>query len=180
MIASSPMLARWASLAALALVTTACARNAALEVELTLPPQPAGATRYAVVQFESEPRSFEADWRGANDYPGTLLTTEAQTVSYSVLSEEPSTVVQVKVLFCTTPDCSAIEDAPDRAPGLWYRLERSLYVGERTRWRATIDAVPPDPPTDAAEIDKCEIEGCIRAGATDTTFCRLSGDHYCE
>jgi hypothetical protein len=170
-----------ALIAALALLATACARNAVLEVELELPPQPAaGEPRYAVVQFESQPRSFEEDWRGANDHAGTALAAEPVSVAYSVIAEDPSTVVQVKVLFCTTPDCSAIDDAPDRVPGLWYRLERSLYVGERTRWRQTIAAVPTDPPAATIEVDKCEVEGCIRAGASETTFCRLSGAHYCE
>jgi hypothetical protein len=30
------------------------------------------------------------------------------------------------------------------------------------------------------EVDKCEIEGCIEGGAPGSTFCRLSGEHFCE
>ena len=31
----------------------------------------------------------------------------------------------------------------------------------------------------SAGYDKCDIEGCITAGG-ETSFCRLSGEHYCE
>lgn len=165
---------------ALAVPAAGCARNAVLEVELTVPGQPAtGPARYAVAQFEAAPQPFEADWRGSNDHPGRPLDGGPQTLAYSVVSEDASTVVQMKVLFCTTPDCSALEDAPDRVPSLWYRLERSLYIGERTRWDVTVDAVPQDPASDVIEVDKCAVEGCIRATG-ETSFCRLSGEHYCE
>lgn len=170
-----------AALLGLALALSACARNAALEVEIEVPPADAAApSRYAVVQFETAAQSFESDWRGANEYPGALLGTDPQTLRYTVLSESPETVVQVKVLFCTTADCTGADDSPDRTPALWYRLERSLYVGERTRWRVRIASVPSDPPTTPIDVDKCEIEGCIRAGGSETSFCRLSGEHYCE
>lgn len=171
---------RVASLALSALLLGACARNAVLEVELTVPAQPtSGPQRYAVVQFETDQASFEADWRGSNDYPGVELIDEPQAIAYSVVSEDPDLVVQVKVSFCTTEACTATDDAPDRAPAVWYRLERSLYVGERTRWRPVIAAVPTDPPSAVVGVDKCEIEGCIEASAA-TSFCRLSGEHYCE
>ena len=166
---------------ALAALATGCARNAVLEIELTVPAQPAtGPARYAVLQFEAAPQSFETDWRGANDYPGVALDGEPQMLAYSVVSEDESTIVQMKVLFCTTPDCSALDDAPDRVPSVWYRLERSLYIGERTRWEVIVAAVPADPASDAIEVGKCEIEGCIRATGSETSFCRLSGEHYCE
>lgn len=171
---------RVASLALSALLLGACARDAVLEVELTVPAQPtSGPQRYAVVQFETDQASFEADWRGSNDYPGVELIDEPQTIAYSVISEDPGLVVQVKVSFCTTEACTATDDAPDRAPAVWYRLERSLYVGERTRWSPVIAAVPSDPPSDVVGVDKCEIAGCIEASAA-TSFCRLSGEHYCE
>lgn len=172
---------RLAALLLLFTLLSACARNAVLEVELTVPAQPAtGPARFAVVQFETDQVAFESDWRSSNDYPGAPLAPEPQTLAYSIVSEDPQTVVQVKVSFCTTESCTALpEDAPDRTPAVWYRLERSLFVGQRTRWRPVIDAVPSDPPEAVIEVDKCEIEGCITATG-ETSFCRLSGEHYCE
>ncbi len=168
---------------ALALFASACARNAVLEVELTVPGQLVGPARFAVVQFETGEQPFGGDWRSSSDYPGVELASEPQTLAYSVISEDPETVVLVKVSFCTTEDCSAIDDAPDRVPAVWFRLERAFYIGQRTRWERTIDAIPAeapmDDPGDVVEVGKCEIEGCITAGA-ETQFCRLSGEHYCE
>ncbi len=165
---------------AIALLGTACARNAVLEVELTVPPQPAGPPRFVVVQFETDDVGFEEDWRRSESYPGAPLGTEAEVLRYSVVSEDPSTVVLVKVHFCVSEDCSALEDARDRVPAIWYRLERSLYVGERTTWREEIAAVPLDPPSGATIVEKCAIEGCISTGSAASSFCRLSGAHYCE
>ena len=173
-------LLRSVSFALLSLVASACARNAVLEMEIGVPPQPAGPLRFAVVQVETDAQPFEGDWVSSNDYAGAPLQATPQVVRYSVVSEDPDTVVQVKVSFCTTEDCSALEDAADRTPGLWYRLERSLYIGQRTRWSPVIDAVPADPPVEPIEVDKCAIEGCIRADGSETSFCRLSGEHFCE
>lgn len=171
--------------AALALALAAslgsCARNAVLEVEVTLPPQPAGdVPRYAVVQFAAEPQEFESDWAGNGDFEGVPLGDAPTTTRFSIVSETEPTVVLVKVLFCTNPTCDVLADDPRRTPAVWYRLERSFYIGARTRWTPEILEVPPAPPTAALEVDKCEIEGCIRAGAPDSSFCRLSGAHFCE
>ncbi len=165
------------SLSLLAL-SVGCARNAILEVEVELPPGP--TDRYAVVQFETGDVAFDAVWARADAFAGTPLTTTPQTIPYSVVSEDASTVIRMKVSFCTTPDCSGIDDAPDRVPALWYQFDRALYIGERTRWTAAITTLPTDPPEDPVEVDRCEIEGCIDAPDSTTTFCRLSGEHYCE
>lgn len=161
-------------------LASACARNGALEIELALPAQPAEAPPlFAVLQLETGDESFERAWVSSDAYPGVPLGDDVQSARYSVLSEDPELVVLVKVLFCRTETCSAIEDAPDRAPAVWYRLARSLYVGQRTWWRPAIEAVPEGPPNEPIAVGKCEIEGCIRASA-ETTFCRLSGAHFCE
>ena len=165
----------------LALSSLGCARNAILEIELTVPALPTGAPeRFAVAQFETGEVTFEEEWERTVEHEGTALTDAPQTIAYSVVADEEHPVVLVKVLFCTTPDCTALADAADRAPAVWYRLEHPLYIGERTTWQHTIDVLPTDPPPDAIDVDKCEIEGCITAGTSDTTYCRLSGAHYCE
>lgn len=162
----------------MALAFAGCARNAVLEIDVDLPP---GATdRYAVVQFETGDVAFDSVWRRPDEYAGTALTAERQTVSYSVISESADTHVRMKVSFCTTPDCSGIEDSIDRVPAVWFDLPRSLYIGQRTRWTAVIDTLPIDPPTMPIAVDRCDIEGCIDATGSTTTFCRLDGRHYCE
>lgn len=164
------------TIATLAL-SVGCARNAILEVEIELPAGP--SDRYAVVQFETGDVAFDAVWRRPEEYPGTQLGAP-QTVAYSVISEDETTEVRMKVSFCTTPDCSGLDDAPDRVPALWYEFPRALYVGERTRWTAIVASLPTDPPAAPTEVDRCEIEGCIDAPDSTTTFCRLSGEHYCD
>jgi len=158
-------------------LSVGCTRDGILEVEVELPAGP--TDRYAVVQFETGEVPFDAVWARADEYPGTQLGAP-QTVAYSVIGESDSTVIRMKVSFCTTPDCSGLDDAPDRVPALWYEFPRALYIGERTRWTALIDTLPADPPDAPTEIDRCEIEGCIDAPDSTTTFCRLSGEHYCE
>lgn len=152
-----------------------CARNAVLEVELDLPPGP--TDRFAVVQFETAD-GFDSTWLA--QYPGTPLGSGRQTVEYSLITESPNERLRVKVNFCTTPDCTGLDDTFDRAPAVWYELERSFYIGERTRWVVTIDTLPIDPPSAPMSVGRCQIQGCIEATGTTTTFCRLDGTHYCE
>lgn len=166
-------------------LASGCARNAVLEVELTLPPRPESEPPlFAVVQFETDDpetgrEAFERVWASGDAYPGVRLATETQLASYSVVSENSGRVLLVKVLFCSTDRCSAIEDDPDVVPAVWYRLERPFYVGQRTWWRHVIDTIPLERPSEPIPIDKCQIEGCIRA-VTETTYCRHTGQHYCE
>lgn len=171
-------LRRSLSVLGLSLLLFGCTRNAILEVELELPPGP--ADRYAVVQFETGDVPFDSVWQRPDDYDGAVLMPTAQLVTYSVISESSDTHVRMKVNFCTTPDCSGIDDAPDRVPAVWFDVPQSLYVGHRTRWAPTIDALPIDPPTAPITVDRCDIEGCIEATGGTTTFCRLDGRHYCE
>jgi hypothetical protein len=172
------MLARRLALGLAALLGLGCARNAVLEVTVELPAGP--ADRFAVVQFETDATDFDTVWARTDDYAGTALGTTPQSVDFSVVSETPETRVRMKVSFCTTADCSGIDDAPDRVPAVWYELERSLYVGRRTQWTATIDTLPIDPPDVPIDVGRCEIAGCIEAPETVSHFCRLDGRHYCE
>lgn len=168
-----------AAAATLAILSVGCARNAILEVDVELPAGP--TDRYAVVQFENGDAEYLEGWESDSDYPGTpLLADEPQTVSYSVVTESSDPHLRMRVAFCITPDCTDVDDSPIRVPGVWYDLPVAFYIGHRTRWTATIDAVPPAPPTEAVVIDRCAIEGCIEAPDGEVYFCRLDGRHYCE
>jgi hypothetical protein len=152
-----------------------CARNAAFEVELTLPAQPVGGDqRYAVVVA----RDGEFDFASvAIDplYPGTALTPTPQQVRYSVLTERPDGHVRMLVFFCLSTDCR--DEDPALIPQVWLDFERASYIGQRTRWAGTIDAVPVGPPSTATCVDRCEVEGCIDGQGW---FCREDGSHYCQ
>ena len=165
----------------LCLITCGCARNAVFEVDLTVPALPEGMQRFVVVDVETGDVAFEDDWRsGART--GTPIGAMPQTLHYSVVSENPETVVQMKVQLCVSANCSALEDAPDRVSTVGYRFERVFYVGQRTRWRTELplDAPVPGATATPIEVGRCEIEGCIE-GSGDTSFCRLTtGEHYCE
>ena len=162
----------------LVLLSLGCARNAVLELEVDLPPGPTG--RFAVLQFENQDSEFLAAWGGSDAWPGTPLTAERQTVRYSIVSEAVATRVRVKVNFCTTADCSALDDAPDRVPALWYEIERAFYVGRQTEWLLSIPTVPIDPPDAPVTVERCQIGGCISAPPTTGSYCRFDGTHYCE
>ena len=173
---------RIASLIVLGLGLAGCARNAVFEVDLTIPPQTPGEPLFALVQVENGSVLFEDDWQSGSR-EGIPLTGSTQTLHYSIVTEDPTTVVQLKVRFCVSSFCDSLPaDDPARGRTVGYRFERAFYVGERTRWRGTI-ATLPDPaggtPTAPIEIGRCEVEGCIQ-GAGATSFCRLSGEHFCE
>jgi hypothetical protein len=161
-----------------ALLALGCARNSVLEVDIDLPPGPAG--RFAVVQFETSDSEFTSSWGRTDAWPGTPLTAARQAAHYSVVSEAVETRVRVKVNFCSTADCTGLEDAPDRVPAAWYELERAFYRGRQTRWRLTIPEVPIDPPDEAVLVERCTIAGCIRAPESTESFCRFDGTHFCE
>jgi len=168
---------RWsfAALLAVSAVLPACARNAALEIELTVPARPAmGPELYAVAIFMTGDFDFDSV---AIDpaYSGTALTSAPQQLRYSVLSERPDGRVRMVMFFCETPSCRG-ED-PSTLPQSWYEFERASYVGERTRWAGAIPVLPTGRPTAAVCVDRCEVEGCIGG---DGSFCRMDGTHYCQ
>jgi hypothetical protein len=160
------------------LLAFGCARNAVLEVDVDLPPGPAG--RYAVVQFENQDAEFSSSWGRTDAWPGAALTAERQTVVYSVVTESFDAHVRIKVNFCTTADCSALDDAPDRVPAVWYELDHPFYRGRHTRWHVSIPTAPIDPPDEPITVERCAIAGCISAPDSTQSFCRFDGTHFCE
>lgn len=177
------MSARLSTALVLALALVGCAENAVLEVELTLPAQPAtGAPLFAYVQARSAVVvSFEEAWAGTDAVEGRALEDGVSALPFSVVAGGASFARQlgIRVRFCASRDCTGLGD--DRAPEVRYRVERAFYQGQRTRLALVIDPVPPAPPATGApidEIDKCEVEGCT-SGST-STYCFMNGHHFCE
>jgi hypothetical protein len=176
------------ALALLALVLGGCAENAVLEVELTLPAQPAAPSPplFAYVQARSaDVVSFDEAWAGTDAVEGRALEDEETALPFSIVAGGASFARElgIRIRFCRSPDCTAVGD--DRAPEARYRIERAFYQGQRTRLSLpndpAVDPLPPVPPATGAvitEIDKCDIEGCTIG--TSSMYCYLNGNHFCE
>lgn len=165
------------------------APNAALELELDLPPS-SGTLQHAVVQIRSAAMNPPCvDWDGRDLEPTVLAVAERTVDHISVLSSDDSIDVNLKVRFCEDPRCNSFADAD--APAVWFAIEHPFYLRERTRWGARIDTVPTGPPCDAATcrdnpsactataIDRCQIRGCV-TGDPASSYCTMDGAHFCE
>lgn len=139
---------------ALALLTSACAQNAILELQVELPPAPATGPRFAQVQVRrAAGNGFDAVWMGSD--PRTVeLGDSAQWDCISVVTNDDTIDLNVRVRFCRESNCLGFGD--DTAPERRYHLEHPFYIGRRTYWTTRIAAVP-QCTTDA----DCEVGRCI-------------------
>ncbi len=171
-------------LALLALTLVSCGRNAFFEIDVVLPKNDTGKTRYAVVAFAPDGQEYDAIWAGSQTLDGVLLTTSG-TVTQHASIEGPDggldRPVEAKVSFCENPTCTASGD--DRAPEVWLKIERAFYEGERTAYTWTIACIPSStggcavPDSKLIEVTKCEVSGC-RSG-TSSNYC-VGDKHFCE
>ena len=163
-----------------ALAASGCAQNAVLEVELSMPANPAGEPpRFAYVQAQSSDTvSFDETWAG-RDLLGVPLGSEPTTDAISLVTDDAAVMpraIGLRVRFCVTEDCTGLGD--DRAPEARFRIERGFYQGRFTRLELVIDALPvPGTPT-RRDLGRCEVEGCTVGSTSD--FCTTSGAHFCE
>lgn len=179
------------ALAAAGVITSSgCARNAFLELTITLPPNNTGVAQlHAVTQVMAGDTDFKIQWGGDNPVPPVLLNASTQTQKLSIEgnNDNESTEIRVKVTFCKEANCLGTND--DKAPAAALRIERAFYIGKRTSYAWKIACVPSggDVPatmpacaiTDKVpdEVSKCEVAGC-RAGTT-SNYCS-GGKHFCE
>lgn len=169
---------RAAPLAVACALLAGCAETGVLELQLMLPPKPAGDTEplFALVQVRrSAAHPFEVDWVG-QDLTAVELGSTPILQQTSVIGRDPALDLHIKVRFCRAPSCDALVDAS--APEVWLALEHPFYVGRRTAWATCIDAVPSARPLQPLTIDRCEIRGCT-AGSS-STYCSSDGQHFCE
>lgn len=187
-----------------------CAQNAYFELQVDLPPNPAGETWYAQIQIrDSEGHSFGIPWMGG-DVPTVPLTDARQWDCISVQGVDASRSLHVRVRFCRSEDCLDLEDGDP--PERLFSFETPFYIGSRTYFRIAVPSIP-DCATDtdcdvgvcitdrcgcradadcgtgyACEpdsgcvrvVDRCSIEGCIE-GPVSATFCSTeTGEHFCQ
>jgi hypothetical protein len=178
-------------LVALAVIASSgCARNAFLELTITLPPNTTGTQRYAVTQVMAGDTDFKIQWGGDNPIAPVLLDpsrTQEQKLSIEGTTDNETTEIRVKVTFCKEANCLGSGD--ENAPAAALRIERAFYIGKRTSYGWKIACIPaggdvaattPECPVKdkvPEEATKCEIAGC-RAGTT-SNYC-ASGKHFCE
>ncbi len=167
-------LSRRVPLALLCVIATGCARNAALDVQLELPP----GTGIARVEFERFGASFNAPWTQSHDV--ALMPGSQQPTLFTILTDDPGPTVLVNVRFCQST--AACDRTPD-GPSVRYELQSPFYLGHRTTWNYRLLCTPAAEATTTTTIDRCEIGGCVTvAPGTDmpVSFCRADGTHFCE
>lgn len=167
-----------------ALLAVGCVDNSILELEVDLPPQPAGVSEqvYALVQIRSSRMfSFEMDWLSAGEDPeGFALGSERATQRISIVAEprDYEEDLLLRVVYCSSPRCSNLGD--DTAGERRLVIAHPFYDGERTRVSWTVgDYTPVVIPTEE-QVEVCDVEGC-RAGDDLADYC-YSGttDHFCS
>jgi hypothetical protein len=143
---------------------------------------------YAFAQFRGNEVPFNDSWPGdPRDYPGTLLTDTTQDVEYSVVTEDDSLGVHLKIRFCSglTNDAASCVEADELsadAKAVWYSIDQPFYIGERTELELVIDEVPAGRPaeSDVVMVDKCTVKGCVDSVGMSGDFCRTDRTHFCE
>lgn len=178
---------------ALALFSLGCARNAILELDVTIPAQTVvDGRRYARIEVSDGVTSFDEDSFGSGETVELSAATPG-TARFAVMGSDPSTEVRVRVRYCVRPAC----DDPNEdvrpfqegmRPGYRYVFERAFYVGHVTSYEIRVDPLSAGTESAASEpICRCAVAGCVAGAAT--SYCRASADpcndepgntHFCE
>jgi hypothetical protein len=181
--------------AALVLLTLGCARNAILELDVTIPAQAVVDGRgYALVEVADGVSDFDDDAFALQGEESIEVSgTEARTARFAVMGTSPSTEVRVRVRYCVTPRCDDLDMdvrpfMDGLRPGHRYVFERAFYVGHVTSYEVDVDPLSAGTESAAPRtICRCAVAGCV--GRTTTSYCRLSADpcnddpantHFCE
>lgn len=169
------------------LLSSGCARNAFLELQIDLPKNEFAEQRQAVVQVVSGEVPFEQEWAGGDPIPPVLLGASPTSTKVSIEGDADTEQkpIRVKVKFCKGAQCELLND--DVAPQVWLQIDRAFYVGQRTGYTWKIACIPnvkgqtdPPPVCDAPQqttVPKCKVAGC-RSGVT-SEYCS-GGKHFCE
>ena len=180
--------------AVLVLSTLGCARNAILELDVTIPAQAiVDGRRYALVEVADGVSAFDDDAFLQGEESIEVSTTETRTARFAVMGTSAATEVRVRVRYCVAPRCDDIEMdvrpfMEGVRPGYRYVFERAFYVGRVTSYEIDVDPLSAGTESAVPEtICRCAVAGCV--GRTTTSYCRLSADpcnddpantHFCE
>ena len=166
--------ARFVTVVAL-VISSGCAQHGVLELQILLPPAPAdGASWFAQVQVRNAAgNGFDRIWSGTGDPSPLELGTEPRWDCISARGDDESVDVNVRVYFCRTRDCPGAAVVPERR----FHLEHPFYIGRRTYWATSIEAVPR-----CADDAACDTLGiCVdgRCGCRTADDCCPPGGCSC-
>jgi hypothetical protein len=154
---------------ALAALLAGCAENAVLELAIGLP-QAAGDRQYALTSVNrATDARFEIE-REAQSFPAVELDADRQVDCISLQTKDESSDLEIRVRFCTTPDCGDLADASP--PTRYFRLAHPFYIGRRTFWTTEIAEVP-----ECTDDAGCSVGRCIdgRCGCASDADCCTGG-----
>jgi hypothetical protein len=167
-------------LAPLSLVLTlfaGCASDGVLELTLDLPPAPTVDRVFVFTQArDATDNPILDEWRDDADLDGLQLGDARMEDHISLRSARGGIDVNVKLSFCSTARCTALEDST--APQLLYTLTTPVYVGQRTSYTITVASAPTTRDPSVTVVDKCDIAGCV--GGELRSYCSPDGAHFCE
>ena len=146
---------------ALCLASGCSASNAVLDVKMQLPANPAGRPLFVRVLVGKATNGFEGlpqnNWVPE---PHELVAVGTSTYEFSIedpdIECDPSAPgacdLFIEVRFCLDRECNFICGAGDSScqefrnsdpqSAIRYRLERPMFVGQRTQWEPIIDTLP--------------------------------------
>ncbi|MCA9605711.1 MAG: hypothetical protein H6719_25190 [Sandaracinaceae bacterium] len=179
-----------------ATVSSGCALNGVLEVEMQLPYTDGAAPRARIQVCAVADCEADIDTHGHAEVieigPGATPCASGGDCNarFSVVSDQTDLDrLQVRVRFCVD-DCEYDLGRPD-APELWFELEEPFERGRRTYWNPSEppyvripDAQPAGRPSAPTVIPKCEIaDECWSLGNTPDPmfgYCDAAMRRFCE
>lgn len=159
-----------------ALLSVGCAQNAILELQVQLPAAPAGDPEswFAQIQIRnatghpfSTAEGRPLPWMGG-DLPAVELIDMTQWDCISVISDDPTLNVHVRVRFCRSETCVDFEDSSP--PERLYSLETPFYIGRRTYYRIVVPGIP-----DCATDEDC-MEDAVGVCIDERCSCNVDTD----
>ncbi len=165
-----------------ALLCSACAQNAVLDLDVELPAAGtlAGSTpiEAVTVQLDSDTADFDSDWAAGLPRQTVSLDATRTTLQLSVLAQ-PDHVersLALRVYYCTS--LAACEATPVEAQAeLRVVMPRAFYRGVATRYRLVASSPPDGTTPGVLEVDPCDVAGC-RDGEM-ASWCE-GGVHLCD
>ena len=162
-----------------ALLTLGCAENAFLELQLRLPPAPAGESWFAYTQARSAADfTFAGLWGGGRDPAVVPLTDEQAWTCTSVEATDESVDLNVRVRFCRSENCLDLMLGDGFAPEALYAIEHPFYIGRRTYARFEVDRIPNCSTSSDCAVGICTDEG--RCGCETDADCTTLPNHVCD
>ncbi|MFK7991367.1 MAG: hypothetical protein AB8I08_35450 [Sandaracinaceae bacterium] len=176
-----------------ALLLAGCARNAVLELSITLPAA-TDQVRFAFVEVSEDDlgeNPFTVQW-ASSGLAAIPLGSTSESYPVSIVSDGFRGDALLRVSFCADEDCMAVGPPRDPLIEVRTRIESPLYTGVATSAAVSLDgvldtgsALPAECVREGAGVVGCVVERCRVAGCsvgTGREFCidGLSGAHFCE